>query len=218
MWSASSRPTGRIPSLAPTSCPGELLCNATRIVGRDGRELNPINVADITEAEIEGRRQVREYARFFRDRLAGCEQAFVNDTGVQVGVRQTRQVDGVTTLANEDVVTGVKRADGIARSPWPIELHSGEKPRLSWLFQDHYEVPYGCFVPQRGESLLVAGRCLSAQHEAMASARVTAQCFGYGHAIGHAAAIALRDGVAPRAIRGEDLREVLNRDGARLDE
>ncbi len=204
--------------LFETPRPGELLCNATRIVGRDGRELNPINVADITEAEIEGRRQVREYARFFRDRLAGCEQAFVNDTGVQVGVRQTRQVDGVTTLANEDVVTGVKRADGIARSPWPIELHSGEKPRLSWLFQDHYEVPYGCFVPQRGESLLVAGRCLSAQHEAMASARVTAQCFGYGHAIGHAAAIALRDGVAPRAIRGEDLREVLNRDGARLDE
>ncbi|AUN96134.1 FAD-dependent oxidoreductase [Pseudazoarcus pumilus] len=204
--------------LFETPRPGELLCNATRIVGRDGRELNPINVADITEAEIEGRRQVREYARFFRDRLAGCEQAFVNDTGVQVGVRQTRQVDGITTLANEDVVTGVKRADGIARSPWPIELHSGEKPRLSWLFQDHYEVPYGCFVPQRGESLLVAGRCLSAQHEAMASARVTAQCFGYGHAIGHAAAIALRDGVAPRAIRGEDLRDVLNRDGARLDE
>jgi hypothetical protein len=204
--------------LFETPRPGELLCNATRIVGRDGRELNPILVNDITEAEIEGRRQVREYARFFRDRLAGCEQAFVNDTGVQVGVRQTRQVDGIATLANDDVVTGAKRGDGIARSPWPIELHSGEKPRLSWLFQDYYEVPYGAFVPQRGESLLVAGRCLSAQHEAMASARVTAQCFGYGHAIGHAAAIALRERIEPRAIRGEDLRAVLNRDGARLDD
>ena len=47
---------------------------------------------DITEAEIEGRKQVREYARFFRDRLVGCENSFVNDTGVQVGVRQTRQI------------------------------------------------------------------------------------------------------------------------------
>lgn len=204
--------------LFETPRPGELLCNATRIVGRDGRELNPILVDDITEAEIEGRRQVREYARFFRDRLAGCEHAFVNDTGMQVGVRQTRQVDGTATLGNDDVVTGVKRADGIARSPWPIELHSGEKPRLSWLYQDYYEVPYGALVPQRGESLLVAGRCLSAQHEAMASARVTAQCFGYGHAIGHAAAIALREHIAPRSIRGEDLREVLNRDGARLND
>lgn len=204
--------------LFETPRPGELLCNATRIVGRDGRELNPILVADITEAEIEGRRQVREYERFFRDHLSGCEQAWVNDTGVQVGVRQTRQVAGVATLANDDVVTGAKRRDGVARSPWPIELHSGDKPRLSWLYQDYYEVPYGCFVPQRGEALLVAGRCLSAQHEAMASARVTAQCFGYGHAIGHAAAIAVRERIAPRAIRGEDLRAVLDRDGARLDD
>lgn len=201
-----------------TPRPGELLCNATRIVGRDGRELNPLYVADLTEAEIEGRRQVRECERFFRDHLAGCEHAWVNDTGVQVGVRQTRQVDGTATLVNDDVVVGTKFRDGVARSPWPIELHSGDKPRLSWLFQDYYEVPYGCFVPRRGESLLVAGRCLSAEHEAMASARVTAQCFGYGHAIGHAAAIAVRERVAPRAIRGEDLRDVLNRDGARLDD
>ncbi|HVG04485.1 MAG TPA: FAD-dependent oxidoreductase, partial [Burkholderiaceae bacterium] len=62
-----------------------------------------------------------------------------------------------------------------------------------------------------------AGRCLSAEHEAMASARVTAQCFSYGHAIGHAAAIAVKDNLAPRAIDGADLRARLNRDGARLD-
>lgn len=203
--------------LFKTPRPNELLCNATRVVGRDGRELNAILVNDITEAESEGRRQVREYARFFRDHLAGCEQAFVNDTGVQVGVRQTRQVAGVATLTNAEVEDGTKRSDGIARSPWPIELHSGNKPRLSWLFNDFYEVPYGAFVPQRGESLLVAGRCLSAQHEAMASARVTAQCFSYGHAIGHAASIVVRERITPRLLQGQELRTVLNRDGARLD-
>ena len=53
--------------------------------------------------------------------------------------------------------------------------------------------------------------------EAVASARVTAQCFGYGHAIGHAASIAVRDRLAPREIAGRDLREILNREGARLD-
>lgn len=203
--------------LFPTPRPNELLCNATRIIGRDGRELNPILVEDITEAEIEGRRQVREYARFFRDHLAGCEASYVSDTGVQVGVRQTRQLAGVATLANEDVLAKRKARSGVARSPWPIELHSGAKPRLVWLLDDFYEVPYQCFVPQRGESLLVAGRCLSAEHEAMASARVTAQCFSYGHAIGHAAAVAVRESVAPREIDGAALRERLNRDGARLD-
>jgi hypothetical protein len=203
--------------LFPTPRPNELLCNATRIIGRDGRELNPILVADITEAEIEGRRQAREYARFFRSHLAGCEASFVNDTGVQVGIRQTRQVSGVATLSNEDVVGKRKAKSGIARSPWPIEMHSGAKPRLVWLYDDFYEIPYECFVPRTGESLLVAGRCLSAEHEAMASARVTAQCFSYGHAIGHAAAIAVRERIAPRAIDGAALRERLNRDGAKLD-
>jgi hypothetical protein len=162
--------------LFPTPRPGELLCNCTRVIGRDGRELNPLQIADLTEAEVEGRRQVREYARFFRDRLEGCENSFVNDTGVQVGVRQTRQVVGREMLINDDVIEGRKSPDAVARSAWPIELHSGEKPRVVWLCDDYYDIPFGCFVPRAGEGLLVAGRCLSAEHEAMASARVTAQC------------------------------------------
>ena len=85
--------------LFPTTRPNELLCNCTRVIGADGRELNPLFARDFTEAEIEGRRQVREYARFFRDNLIGCEASFVNDTGVQVGVRQTRQARGTIFCA-----------------------------------------------------------------------------------------------------------------------
>ncbi len=202
--------------LFTTTRPGELLCNCTRVVGPDGRELNTLFARDFTDAELEGRRQAREYARFFRDHLAGCESSYVVDTGVQVGVRQTRQAQGAATLANADILAGRKFDDAIARSPWPIELHAGAKPRVEWLLNDWYEVPYGCFVPERGEGLLVAGRCLSAEHEAVASARVTAQCFAYGHAIGHAAAMCLESGLAPRALDGRDVRERLNRDGAEL--
>jgi 2-polyprenyl-6-methoxyphenol hydroxylase-like FAD-dependent oxidoreductase len=202
--------------LFTTTRPHELLCNCTRVIGPDRRELNALVAADFTDAEIEGRRQVREYARFFRDHLAGCGASFVNDSGVQVGVRQTRQARGVRTLANDDVVRGTKFADGIARSPWPIELHAGAKPRVEWLLDDFYEVPYGCFVPARGDGLLVAGRCLSAQHEAVASARVTAQCFSYGHAIGHAAAMCIEARCEPRELRGEDVRGRLDADGAKL--
>jgi hypothetical protein len=143
-----------------TTRPNELLCNCTRIIGPDGRELNTLVERDFTDAELEGRRQVREYWRFFRDHVEGCESSWVNDTGVQVGVRQTRQARGVALLANDDILRGAKFADGIARSPWPIELHAGARPRVEWLLDDCYEIPYGCFVPQRGEGLLVAGRCL----------------------------------------------------------
>ncbi|MFT3663497.1 FAD-dependent oxidoreductase [Piscinibacter sp.] len=203
--------------LFETPRPNELLCNATRIIGRDGRELNAVLTADFTEAEIEGRKQVREYERFLRGHVPGCENAWLNDTGVQVGVRQTRQIAGMQTLHNTDVTGKARFASAIARSPWPIELHSGEKPQLVWLFDDYYEIPYECFVPEFGESILMAGRCLSAEHEAMASARVTAQCFSYGHAIGHAAVLAVRDRIAPRAISGAEIRALLNRDGAQLD-
>ena len=200
--------------LFPTPRPNELLCNCTRIIGREGRELNPLLVEDITEAEIAGRKQVRDYARFFRDRLVGCENSFVNDTGVQVGVRQTRQIRGVGMLTNDDVVSGAKRKDSIARSAWPIELHSGEKPRLEWLLDDYYDIAYDNFVPVKGEGLLVAGRCLSAEHEAMASARVTAQCFSYGQAIGMAAAMCVHGKRPPRALNVSDLRDALRKEGA----
>lgn len=202
--------------LFPTPRPNELLCNSTRIVGRDGAELHPLVAAELTEAEIQGRRQVREYERFYRATLAGCENAYVNDTGVQVGVRQTRQIVGVERLTNDAVERGTKTPDAIARSPWPIELHSGAKPRLSWLYEDFYEIPLGCFIPRRGESILATGRCLSAEHEAMASARVTAQCFSYGHAMGHAAAIAIHNRLGVREIRSADVRELLRKDGAQL--
>lgn len=203
--------------LFPTPRDNELLCNCTRIIGRDGRELHPLVAADLTEAEMEGRLQARQYWEFFRENLTGCEDAILNDTGVQVGVRQTRQIDGTATLQNGDVESGRKRHDAIARSAWPIELHSGSKPRLSWLYDDFYEIPLGCFVPVRGESLLATGRCLSAQHEAMASARVTAQCFSYGHAIGHAAALSVKERIAVRSLAASDIRTLLNLDGARLD-
>ncbi len=204
--------------LFTTTRPGELLCNCTRIRGADGRELNASLAEDLSEAESQGRAQVRVYERFFRKALAGCENAWVNDTGVQVGVRQTRQGAGVFVLRNADVVAGSKFVDGVARSPWPIELHAGAKPRVEWLLEDFYEVPYGCFVPEVGEGLLFGGRCLSAEHEAVASARVTAQCFSYGHALGVAATLAVRGRRQPREIDGREVRAALNCQGAGLDD
>jgi len=195
----------------------ELLCNATRLVGTDGRMFDTTDPQDLSEAETLGRRQVREYARFFKQEIAGCAASFVNDTGVQAGIRQSRSIVGVARLANADVTARIKRPDGIVRSPWPIELHAGDRPKLEWLDDDFYEVPYGALLPEQGENLIIAGRCLSADHEALASARVTAQCFGYGHAAGLAAVASIDSGRPLRAIEGAELRARLNEEGARLD-
>ncbi|MEZ9825349.1 FAD-dependent oxidoreductase [Vibrio cyclitrophicus ZF65] len=200
----------------PTTRPGELMVNATRLAGQNGRMFNVIDPKDFTEAEVFGRRQVRDYARFLNHFVPGCEDAYVVDTGVEVGIRQTRSIVGVETLTNDDVVNCNKRKDGICRTPWPIELHSGDKPKLHWLINDYYDVPYNTLVPIIGENIIAAGRCLSAEHEALASARVTAQCFEYGHAAGIAAVKAIKENRRIRDLTGEEIRAVMIENGSVL--
>jgi len=200
----------------PTTRANELMVNATRLAGQDGRILNVIDPEDFTEAEVFGRRQVREYARFLNKFVPGCEDAFVVDTGVEVGIRQTRSIVGVETLTNEDVVNCRKREDGICRTPWPIELHSGDKPKLHWLLNDYYDIPFHTLVPVIGENIIVAGRCLSAEHEALASARVTAQCFELGHAAGIAAVQAIDTDSAIRDLDVAKIRATMIENGSRL--
>ncbi|WP_308194751.1 FAD-dependent oxidoreductase [Pseudonocardia kujensis] len=199
-----------------TPRPGELLVNATRLSGQDGRMLNVIDPEDFTWAETAGRRQVREYTRFLRRHIPGCEDAYVVDTGTEAGIRQTRSIVGTETLRNDDVLACRKRSDGIVRSPWPIELHSGDRPKLHWLLDDFYEVPYATLVPARGENIIVAGRCLSAEHEALASARVTAQCFEYGHAAAVATTISLEQEIDYRSIDGTIVRKTMRDNGSLL--
>ena len=199
-----------------TTRPGELLVNATRLIGEGGRMLNVIDPEDFTEAEIRGRRQVREYAGFLRRHLPGCADSYVVDTGVEAGIRQTRTIVSAETLMNEDVLRCRKREDGVVRSPWPIELHSGERPVLNWLLDDFYEVPYLALVPRHGENVIAAGRCLGAEHEALASARVTAQCFEYGHAAAQATVLSLREGLPFRRIDGRDVRDAMRAAGSEI--
>lgn len=200
----------------PTTHQNELMVNATRLAGQNGHVLNVINPEDFTTAEIDGRKQVREYARFLKDYVPGCQHSYVIDTGVEVGIRQTRSIVGVDILTNNDVVNCRKRSDGICRVPWPIELHDGEKPKLHWLLDNYYEVPYNSLIPIAGENIIVAGRCISAEHEALASARVTAQCFEYGHAAATAVIHSIQHNIPLREIAGETVRKIMIQNGSNL--
>lgn len=62
------------------------------------------------------------------------------------------------------------------------------------------EIPYRCLVPQGVEQILVAGRCISADHEAHARSRNMPACMATGQARGLAAAIAVEEGVPVRRV------------------
>jgi hypothetical protein len=74
--------------------------------------------------------------------------------------------------------------------------------RIVYLDDDTYDVPFECLVPLAGGNLLAAGRCLAAEHEALASARVTAQCFGMGYAAGAACGLMLAENIPAQKLSG----------------
>lgn len=165
---------------------GEVLCNMTRITYPDGSVPVGTSSADLTYAEIEGRKQAREYSRFLKDKIAAFRYAYIADTGTQVGIRQTRSIAGKATLYNQDVMQAKKSENAITHSAWPIEAHGAGELKIIYLEDDYYDLLFETLIPQGAVNLLVAGRCLSAEHEALASVRVTAQCFGMGYAVGAA--------------------------------
>ena len=173
----------------------------------------------LTRAEIEGRRQVREYHRFLRDRVPGFEASVVVGTSPSIGVRESRRIVGDYQLTREDVLGGGRFDDEIALCGAPIEEHSSGVG-TDWRYVEGsgvYGIPYRCLLPAGVEGLLVAGRCFSATHHAHASARSMATCMAMGQAAGTAAALAAATGTTPRALAADELRSRLREDGALLE-
>jgi hypothetical protein len=181
--------------------------NTTRVTGKSG-----VDAEDLTAAEIEARRQTQELVRFLISDVAGFEQAYLQQTAAQIGVRESRRIRGEYTLTADDVLSARKFPDGIARSAYPIDIHSpsGAGTDIRKLPEgDYYEIPYRCLVPIGVDNLLVAGRTASATHEAQASLRVMPQCFAMGEAVGLAAAMAIEQSIPPREVDGEELRKAV---------
>jgi FAD dependent oxidoreductase len=193
---------------------GVVMVHMTRIPNVDATD--PVA---LTRAELEGRRQVREYHRFLRDCVPGFERSVVVATSPSIGVRESRRVIGDYQLTRDDVLSARRFDDEIALCGAPIEDH-GTGGGTDWQYVAGgavYGIPYRCLLPRGVEGLLVAGRCFSATHDAHASARSMATCMAMGQAAGTAAAVSARGGVTPRAIAPDDLRARLSAAGALLE-
>ena len=181
--------------------------NTTRVTGKSG-----VDARDLTAAEMEARRQTQDLVRFLISEVSGFERAYLQQTAAQIGVRESRRIRGEYTLTADDVLGARKFADGIARSSYPVDIHSptGSGTDIREVPEgDHYEIPYRCLVPVGIGNLLVAGRCVSATHEAQASLRVMPQCFAMGEAAGVAAALAIEQSIPPGEVAPDELRRAL---------
>ena len=183
----------------------------TRVLGTD--------VWDLSYAEWTSRRQMRQIADFLRRYVPGFEDSYVAQSGVQVGVRETRRVLGDYQLTADDVLAARKFGDAVARGAYPIDIHNptGTGTLLKRLPPgEAYDIPLRCLMPKEVDGLLVAGRCMSGTHEAHSSYRVMPIVMATGQAAGVCAALAARRNALPRAIAAEDVQRELARQGASL--
>ncbi|HEV7332358.1 MAG TPA: FAD-dependent oxidoreductase [Flavisolibacter sp.] len=191
----------------------QVAVNATRLQGIDGT-----NAFDLTKAEILTREQAWLIHKFLQKYVGGFEKSYILDTGVQVGVRETRHIIGDYKLTEEDVLANRAFEDGIACGTFAIDIHppEGEQQVFTGSGKAVYEIPFRSLLPQGLDNVLVAGRAISATHTAFGSSRVMATCMGIGQGAGTAAAIAVKESMGLRKIPASRIRASLIEQGQYL--
>ena len=167
-------------------------CNCPHIPG-----LNGLKVDDLTSVEVEGRRRFMRLITFMREHAPGFKDAYVLDAAPQIGVRQTRLLNGEYVVTKEDVMERRRFSDVVARG------------------RDYY-TPYRAIVPKDLDGLLAAGRCYSATPEAQRISREIPPCMVMGEAAGTAAALSLEAGVPVRRVDVPALQRRLVKQGVNL--
>ena len=187
---------------------GEAVINVTRCA------VDATRSDEMGRAEVVLRRQVQEFTEFFRRYIAGAQHCFLSASASCVGVRESRRVRGRKVLHDDDVRQGRRFDDVVLRGGFPIDSHDPKGAGLDSA--EHvggsYDIPLGVLLPQGVDGLLVAGRCISAERKALASARISGTCMAMGQAAGTAAALAARDG----ALDIGQLQQTLTAQGAIL--
>ena len=178
-----------------------------RVQGRD-----PLNVEHLTSVEVNLRKTVRLTHDFFKRNIPGFEKSFIMDTASQVGVRGSRRMKGEYVYTLQDLQNGKVHADTIGVFPStrnaPDDLPPGEPARGY--------VPYRCLIPYDVDGLMVACRAFSSDMAANDTFNWIPHCIAYGEAAGTAAAIAVREGVQPRAVNYARLQKQLLKQGVLL--
>jgi hypothetical protein len=204
----------------PQKHTNEWRVNVTQVKNPDGRAVDGTDARALSGGEIEGRRQAISFFEFLRREAPGFADAYVVDIPPQLGIRETRRVNGRYQLTAEDVISCASFADTIGVNGWPVENHvAGD---VVWRWPDipasrgFNHLPYRMLVPVGFDNLLVAGRCASMTHEGQSAARVSGACFVMGQAAGTAAHLSLARNGGSADIPVDRLQETLQNDGAYL--
>ncbi len=148
--------------------------------------LEDLSSKSFTRAEQASRAAAHDYVNVLRKHVPGFENAYLAQTGPQIGVRESRHPPARYELTAEDLLIGRRRPDGVARAAWPIEDHSvpGKPVYRSIGGEGFADIPLDCLRAKGVDNLCYAGRVVGADSAAYASIRVMGTAFATGEAAG----------------------------------
>jgi glycine/D-amino acid oxidase-like deaminating enzyme len=195
-------PAGHV-LIYPTVFPGSVILNMTNCIDVDGT-----CAADLTKAHLLCRSQIGPILRFLQEQVPGFENAYPIKTSSRIGVRETRRFRGVETITEEDILAARVFSDwAVTKAHFNFDVHNVSGSgldktgcQLDFSQPKGYTIPYGCFVPETIDGLLIAGRCISGTHMAHSNYRAMPICLNMGQAAGTAAALCARQNIQPRAL------------------
>ena len=172
-----------------TNAQNEVIVNMTRVNGK-----NPVDPIGLTEAELEGRRQVWELYKFLGKHIPGFENARMTYSGPRIGIRSSRRLKGAYRVTVEDLFGQKKFEDAISACGYPIDIHSPDGQSTDSQFFPHgayYTIPLRSLLNTQVPNVLAAGRNISCEFAAHASLRVSPSCAAIGQGAGTAVAVAV---------------------------
>lgn len=194
--------------------PGRFKVNTTRMSYVDSTDTE-----QVTAAMMEGRRQIQDILAFMKKNIPGCENVELIQVAPCLGVRESRHIVGKYELTTEDVLHKAIFDDAVCTFAYALDVHLSEGGGVIFTCVDqYYTIPYRCLLPVNCDNLLVAGRCICGSSEAAASYRVMPACMALGQAAGTAAAIAVRNQIAPENVPIGELKSTLAAQGAVIKE
>lgn len=189
--------------------------NTTRIVKHD-----PTNPFDVSKAEKAARAQIIELVEFLKEVSPAFKNSSVISVASEIGVRESRKLCGVHILTAEELKECTQFEDAIALGSYEIDIHNpAGSGTTHYRFKpgEYYSIPYRSLLPKEFDNMLVAGRCLSATHEAQASVRIMPTCACMGEAAGLAVSLAKTTTSNTHTIDTDALRAKLRANGAILE-
>lgn len=205
--------------LYPSTLPGVVTVNMTNCLDCDGTSAD-----DLTRAEIACRKQIPLILDFLHRFVPGYENCFVVSSASAIGIRETRHFRGLATITERDIETARVFDDWIAtRNYFNFDIHNltgsgldehGEQK--NFRASGRYTLPWGCFVPENVDNLLLAGRNISGTHKAHSNYRVMPICVNMGQGVGTAAALCARQHIRPRDLPAALIQAELTKQGVRF--